>query len=140
MSVHGRFVGIQTVVGENFRETRMLNIGSWLLRSDQGRGIGTLMRQATLAFAVDELGAEVLESGAFMGNRASAAVSRKVGYAPSGVSRHVGKDGKGWREEARFRLDAANLVRAPYPTEVRGAEAFRRSIGLGGAPGECISE
>lgn len=130
VSVERRFVGIQTVEAEHFRETRTAETGSWLLRTEQGRGVGTLMRQAALAFAIDELGAEILTSGAFIGNHASEAVSRKLGYVPNGLVRHLGVDGKGWREETRFRLNAGDLVRAPYPVEVTGADAFRRSIGL----------
>lgn len=109
---------------------RWAETGSWLLRHEQGKGIGTLMRQAVLAFAVDELGAEVMESGGMVGNQASLAVSRKLGYVPNGYRRHVHADGVGWRDVEMYRLIPGDLVRAPYPVEVTGAATFWASIGL----------
>lgn len=131
VSVDGRFVGIQHLEAiQDFRQTRAAETGSWLLRHEQGRGIGTLMRQAVLAFAFDELGAELMESGGMVGNHASLAISRKLGYVPNGHRRFVQADGVGWREVEMYRLAPGDLVRAPYPVEVIGAAGFRRSIGV----------
>ncbi|PZP27198.1 MAG: N-acetyltransferase [Kocuria rhizophila] len=131
VSMDGRFVGIQHLEAiQDFRQTRAAETGSWLLRHEQGKGIGTLMRQAVLAFAFDELGAQVLESGGMVGNQASLAVSRKLGYVPNGYRRYVHADGVGWRDVEMYRLAPGDLVRAPYPVKVTGAAAFRASIGL----------
>lgn len=54
--------------------------GSWLGRAHQGRGLGTEMRTAVLAFAFGHLGAEVARSGAIQGNPQSLGVSRTLGY------------------------------------------------------------
>jgi RimJ/RimL family protein N-acetyltransferase/predicted GNAT family acetyltransferase len=76
----GRPVGVQSLRGERFAETRRVDTGSWLGRAFQGRGLGTEMRAAVLALAFDGLGAEVATSGAIDGNPQSLGVSRKFGY------------------------------------------------------------
>lgn len=125
----GRLVGVQDVMARDFPDTRSLGTGSWLLRSEQGRGIGTLMRQAVCAFGFDELGAEQMTSSAFVGNAASQAVSRKVGYRENGVRRARAVDG-GVRLTQDFALSPDDFVRPPFPVECTGVEEFRRSIGL----------
>lgn len=126
----GRIVGVQDLVAKDFAITRSIETGSWLGRPFQGRGTGTLMRQAVCAFAFDELGAEQMTSGYLDGNQASAAVSRKVGYRPNGTFRSVHPDGDRVRVEQRVRLLPEDLVRPPHPVEVEGVEAFRAFIGL----------
>jgi len=61
-----------------------VSTGSWLGASYQGRGFGTEMRTAVLAFAFEHLGAEVARSGALAGNAQSLGVSRKLGYRFTG--------------------------------------------------------
>ena len=127
----GRFVGVQDVFTRTpFLATRTLETGSWLLRPEQGRGTGTLMRQAVCAFAFDDLGAERMASGAFLGNERSLGVSRKVGYVPNGVHRLPQPDGEGWREELQLLLTPDAFVRPSDPVVCTGVDAFRRFIGL----------
>jgi RimJ/RimL family protein N-acetyltransferase/ribosomal protein S18 acetylase RimI-like enzyme len=80
----GRPVGVQSIGGESFGETRRVETGSWLGRAYQGRGLGTEMRAAVLALAFDGLGAEVAVSGAIDGNPQSLGVSRNLGYEQVG--------------------------------------------------------
>jgi hypothetical protein len=79
----------------------------------QGVGTGTLMRQLIVGLAFDELGAGRCESGYIVGNRASAAVSRKVGYVDNGRRRIVQHtaQGKVGAEEQRVTVTPATFVR-----------------------------
>jgi RimJ/RimL family protein N-acetyltransferase len=82
----GRPIGVQSLSGKSFPETRTVSSGSWLGQEWQGRGLGTEMRRAVLQLAFEELGAERAHSGALAGNEASLAVSRKLGYLEIGMS------------------------------------------------------
>lgn len=90
--VGGQLVGTQLFGADDFALTRTGETGSWLGRRFQGRGIGTRMRRAICALAFDGLGAEEVTSGAFEDNRASLAVSTKVGYRPNGAVRMKRRD------------------------------------------------
>jgi RimJ/RimL family protein N-acetyltransferase len=125
----GVVVGMQGLSGRDFLVTRSLSTGSWLGLEHQGRGTGTLMRQAVAVLAVDHLGAEELRSAAFADNPASHGVSRKVGYRPDGTERVQRRPGE-LAVDHRLRLDPADLVRPAWPVEVHGVEALRREIGL----------
>jgi RimJ/RimL family protein N-acetyltransferase len=76
----GHPIGIQELVGRDFRIRRVILSGSWLGLGSQGRGLGTEARAAILALAFDGLGADMAESGYLEGNSASARVSEKLGY------------------------------------------------------------
>lgn len=80
----GRPVGSQSIAAESFAVSRSVTTGSYLLRPLQGQGLGTEMRAAVLTLAFDVLGAERAESGAVVGNEASARVSAKLGYEQVG--------------------------------------------------------
>ncbi len=85
----GRVVGTQSVGAKHFALCREVNTGSWLGRTQHGRGIGTQMRSAVLELAFAQLGAESAISGAFEDNPASYRISRKLGYEPDGVEVHA---------------------------------------------------
>ncbi len=87
-------VGTQSVSTSSYLVTRTGETGSWLGMSFQGRGIGTLMRQAIIALMFDHLDAAQVTSGAFLDNPASLAVSRKLGYRPNGQVRHERRAGE----------------------------------------------
>ncbi len=82
----GRPIGVQSLVGKDFGGTRAVSTGSWLGQEWQRQGLGTEMRQAVLQLAFQELDAEEARSGAMVGNGASLAVSRKLGYVETGIS------------------------------------------------------
>lgn len=85
----GTVVGQQSVSANHLAVTREVSTGSWLGRRFHGKGIGTEMRAAVLHLAFVGLGAEHAVSAAADDNPASQAVSRKLGYEPDGVERHV---------------------------------------------------
>jgi RimJ/RimL family protein N-acetyltransferase len=126
----GDLVGTQGVSTRDFLVTRTGETGSWLGRRFQGRGIGTLMRQALCAFLFDHLGFEEITSGAFLDNPASQTVSRKVGYQPNGVGRKRRREGE-WAAHQRFLLTPDGLVRGP-DLQVEGVQPLRRLLGLDG--------
>ncbi len=105
----GTVVGMQALHARRFAVRREVGSASWLGEAHQGRGIGTEMRAAVLHLAFACLGAEEAVSGAFEGNTASLAVSRKLGYRPDGVDRHVVRGAP--TVEQRMRLSRAEWER-----------------------------
>lgn len=130
----GVLVGMQDLHAKDFPQTRHVMTGSWLGRAHQGRGTGTLMRQVAVGFAFDALGAQMCESGYIVGNHASAAVSRKVGYVDNGRRRIVQhtRRGKVAVDEQRVVVTPDNFVRPSGEVTVDGAERLRHFFGLDG--------
>jgi len=127
----GELAGCQGLATHDFLVTRTGETGSWLGREFQGRGIGTRMRQAVCALAFDHLGFEEVTSAAFLDNPASLAVSRKVGYRPSGVRRLKRRDGELALNQGLV-LTPDTFVRCTDQVQVTGAAALRAFIGLPG--------
>lgn len=126
----GRVVGTQGVSANDFGTLRTIRTGSWLGLPYQGRGIGTEMRRAVLAWAFDELQAEVAQSAAFGDNPASIAVSRRIGYVDDGID-VVLRRGRP-AELRRFRLTAAAWRQAggaPAGFRADGTSACRPLLG-----------
>lgn len=121
-------VGTQAFLTRDYLTTRSGETGSWLGREFQGRGIGTAMRRAVCALALDHLGAVEVTSGAFLDNAASLAVSRKVGYRDNGV-RRLARRGEPALNQSLV-LTAETFRRGTDTLEVEGVEALRRFIGL----------
>jgi RimJ/RimL family protein N-acetyltransferase len=128
--VAGELVGVQGVSTRNYRVTRSGETGSWLVRSRQGQGIGTRMRQAMCALLFDHLDATEVTSGAFVDNPASLAVSRKVGYVDNGTERMQRRPGE-LAHNRKLVLTPDRFVRG-VPIHVEGVAALRRFIGLDG--------
>ncbi len=82
----GRPVGSQGLTAKQFGRDRRATTGSWLGAAWQGRGLGTEMRAGILTLLFDGLGGREAASGAILGNDASLGVSRKLGYAATGMS------------------------------------------------------
>lgn len=123
------FIGVQQLQADDFVTLRSVGTGSWIARVFQGRGFGTEMRAAVLAFAFEHLGAEEAISGAYDYNRASIRVSQKLGYAPNGT-RYDNVRGKAERA-CLFRIDReAWLVRSSATVDVTGFEVCRGLFGL----------
>lgn len=129
----GTVVGTQGMDARNFAVLREVGTGSWLGLRHQGQGIGTEMRAAVLHLAFAGLGAEFATSGAFADNAASLAVSRKLGYLPDGIERHVVRARP--TVTVRFRLDRAAWEAArTVPVEIEGLEPCLPHFGLPGDP------
>lgn len=123
----GSVVGVQGVATRDFPTLRFGETGSWLGRRFQGRGIGTAMRRAWVAFLFGHLGFEYVTSSAFVDNAASLRVSEKLGYRPNGS---VWYARRGERAECRrLLLRREDFTGAP-PIAVEGVEAARRFIGI----------
>lgn len=126
----GVLVGMQGFHTQDYPITRTGESGSWLGLAHQGRGTGTLMRQALATLLFDHLGAEEVTSAAFTDNARSLAVSRKLGYRENGVKRVKRADG-GMGREVGLALSPGDFVRPPHAVRVEGAEAFADYVGLG---------
>lgn len=128
----GVLVGMQDLHARSFAQTGVVTTGSWLGRAHQGVGTGTLMRQMAVGFAFDELGASRCESGYVVGNHASAAVSRKVGYVDNGRHRIVQRTRRGaaGADEQRVVVTPSTFVRPDDDIAVEGAAGLRRFLGI----------
>lgn len=127
--LEGRVIGCQGVAAKHFPVTRTGETGSWLGREFQGRGLGTAMRRAMCALLFDHLGFEEITSAGFLDNPASLAVSRKVGYQPTAVSRIKRREGELALVQGLV-LTPESFERGDTPVEVTGAAAVRSFIGL----------
>lgn len=128
----GVVVGIQDVGAADFPTVRRVGTGSFLGVQHQGKGTGTLMRQAICMFAFDHLGAREMHSEAFHDNPRSLGVSRKVGYVENG--RHLAKRGDGTVDTGvRVRLLPEQLNRPDLPLEVEGLGPFLEFLEIGPA-------
>ena len=128
----GVLVGMQDLHAKHFAQTHQVMTGSWLGRAHHGMGTGTLMRQLTVGFAFEELGAGRCESGYIVGNHASAAVSRKVGYVDNGrrrIVQHTPRS-KAGADEQRVTVTPETFVRPHGRVVVEGADALRRFLGI----------
>lgn len=130
----GRLVGVQEGKGEKFRATRSVSTGSWIGMAEQGKGIGTLMRQVFCTFLVDHLDAIEVMSSAFIDNPASQRVSEKAGYQRLG-SRRASRGTRSGTVEVLYQLTPDTLVRPEQPLAVEGVEPLRRFLGLDGSNG-----
>lgn len=125
---NGRVVGVQGAEAARYPVLRTPDTFSWLVRDEQGRGIGTLMRQAICALFFDELDAHQITSGAYADNPASAAVSRKVGYAPNGTKLELRDNTAAVHH--KFILDRAGFIRPNAPIKITGASGLRTLLGV----------
>lgn len=114
----GRVIGVQSLGGADFATDREVTTGSWIGLRHQGRGIGTEMRAAVLAFAFDHLGAQQARSSARVDNAASLGVSRKLGYRPDGTRRLVRRGRAG--DEVRLLVTREGFRRPGWEPVVDG--------------------
>jgi RimJ/RimL family protein N-acetyltransferase len=127
--LEGRVIGEQTVTGRDFRVVREVATGSWIGMRHQGRGIGTEMRAAVLAFAFDHLGAVRARSGAFTDNIASRRVSERLGYRTDGSSWFARRGRPA--EELRLTVTPDLFVRPEWKLQVEGVEPCLALLGAG---------
>lgn len=116
--VDGRVAGVQSVTAQRFGVLREVDTGSYLGWEFQGRGLGTEMRAAVLAFAFDVLGAATARSAYLGDDGASARVSRRLGYRDDGTA-VIAPRGEPVVEH-RLLLRPAELVRPNWAVAVAG--------------------
>jgi RimJ/RimL family protein N-acetyltransferase len=124
----GRVVGTQGLSGHDFAVTREVESGSWIGLRHQGRGIGTEMRAAVLAFAFDHLGALSARSAAFSDNSASLRVSERLGYQGDGTRTVVRRGAP--TLDVRLLLPREAFVRPEWRLRVEGVEPVLPLLGL----------
>lgn len=123
-----RVVGAQTVRADDFAIHHTVHTGSWVGRRHQGQGFGKAMRNAVLGFAFDGLGARYAESGAFLDNEASDAVSRGLGYEENGRGSYAPRGVA--REMQHWRMSADAWRARPRPAvAIEGLDACRELFG-----------
>jgi RimJ/RimL family protein N-acetyltransferase len=116
-----RLLGMQGIGGTSYLVTRTVETGSWLGRSEQGKGIGKEMRAAVLHLAFAGLGAERAITSAFADNARSLGVTRSLGYTENGwfIDNREGKPAKhlrfvmeraDWEQRRRDDIEIVNLV------------------------------
>ncbi|MGW4956535.1 GNAT family N-acetyltransferase [Nonomuraea sp. NPDC004186] len=123
----GRVIGTQDLSGHGFRVTREVHTGSWLGRAHQGKGLGTEMRAAVLHLAFTGLGALTAVSSAYLDNRASLGVSRKLGYRPDGVMVDEVRGKRAFQQ--RLRLGRDDFT-DPVPVRIDNLEPCLPLFGL----------
>lgn len=126
--VDGRPLGMQGLMAKEFSVLREAGTGSWLSRSEQGRGLGKEMRAAVLHLAFEGLGAEHATTDAYEDNPASRGVTRSLGYADDGEQGIV-------RGGVRARVLRFRMTRSHWETirrddiEIDGLETCRSMFG-----------
>jgi RimJ/RimL family protein N-acetyltransferase len=123
----GAVVGTQGLSARSFALLREVRTGSWLGLAHQGRGFGTEMRAAVLAFAFDHLGARTARSSAFVDNARSHGVSRRLGYRADGTEL-VEREGAA-TTDVRLLVDPAGFVRPGWTLQVEGLEPCQELLG-----------
>ena len=126
----GRTIGMQGLHSVDFPILRTVETGSWLARQFQGRGIGTEMRAAALAFAFDHLGAQTITSGAFHDNPGSQRVSLANGYEPNGVVEVVRRGTSATTINYRLTRERWEATRLDMAITVDGLAACLPMLGL----------
>ncbi|MGI5126767.1 GNAT family N-acetyltransferase [Pseudonocardia sp. CA-107938] len=125
--VNGEVVGTQGLSARSFAVLKEVRTGSWLGLAHQGRGYGTQMRAAVLAFAFDYLGARTARSTAFADNARSHGVSRRLGYRVDGTELVV-REGAA-TTDVRLLVDPDTFVRPDWKLQVEGLEPVRDLLG-----------
>jgi RimJ/RimL family protein N-acetyltransferase len=85
VSVEGKLVGMQDLLGLEFGTYGTVASFSWLAPDARGRGLGAEMRSAILHLAFAGLDAQEASSDAFLDNAASNRISQEAGYLPNGL-------------------------------------------------------
>ncbi len=130
---HGdELIGTQTLEGENFSRLREVDSASFLVAPMRGRGFGKQMRRAVLALAFEALGAERAITSAWHDNAASLGVSRALGYAPNGESRHVHGERVDRMVHLALSREAWVAQGLGDGVDIEGFEASRPLFGLAG--------
>lgn len=113
-------IGMATLRARDFRVRREVATSSWLGRPFQSQGYGTQARTALLTLAFDHLGATDAVTEVFPDNVRSQGVSRKLGYAPDGISRDRRGDEVVVSDRLRLTVDRWRGLSGRVGVEVSG--------------------
>jgi RimJ/RimL family protein N-acetyltransferase len=126
----GEPMGMQAIGAADFAVLRDVYTGSWLGQPFQGRGYGKQMRAAVLELAFGGLAAVTARSSVWVGNAASIAVSRALGYQANGVSLAAPRGEP--LEHRQMRLTRPDWLANRYcEVEVAGLGSCREMFGAG---------
>lgn len=95
-------IGMQTIYAKQFPIARGFGCGYWIGLKYQGKGFGTEILKAILAFGFDGLNAREAYLGAWADNSASIHIMEKIGFIPNGEY-WLERDGKATKDK-RMRL------------------------------------
>lgn len=99
--------------------SRTVTTGSWIVLEQQGKGIGTSMREMALILAFDALRCTRAISSAFSDNHASNAVNLRTGYHVSSIEH------RGDRRLVHYELLASEHQTRLRSVHIEGAELLR---------------
>lgn len=126
----GQPIGVQAVHAEHYAITRQVTTGSWLRLNHHGMGLGTEMREATLALVFDHLDGAWARTFTYDHNVASNRVSEKLGYQTDGLDVVAKQDGQAHLVR-RFRMSKSDWTSmARSPIHVEGVAEVRSWFGL----------
>jgi RimJ/RimL family protein N-acetyltransferase len=125
----GRAIGACGLTASSFPTLRSFETGSWIVRREQGRGLGTEMRAGLLHLGFAGFDAREATTAAFADNARSLGVTRRLGYEPNGSATTVRRGAPA--ELLRFRLRRERWEpgrRADI--EIDGLDATRALLGI----------
>lgn len=92
-------------------------LGYWLAPEHWGRGLASEAAKAMVVYGFEKLGAEALQSGHFVDNRASGRVLEKAGFAANGIARQWSEARRDFVDCNRFLLTRETWVKARETAE-----------------------
>ena len=99
---HGRIVGMVSLADVLRGALQMGNVGYWVDRDCNGRGLATAAVRDVVEFAFSEAGLHRLEAGTLVDNRASQRVLEKNGFERFGLARKLLRINGEWRDHVLY--------------------------------------
>ena len=98
----GRIAGMIAVADVIRGAVQLANVGYWVDRAHNGRGLATAAVADVIEFAFGEAGLHRLEAGTLVDNHASQRVLEKNGFERYGLARKLLKINGEWRDHVLF--------------------------------------
>ena len=98
----GRIAGMISVADVIRGALQLANVGYWVARTHNGRGLATAAVADVVEFAFGEAGLHRLEAGTLVDNHASQRVLEKNGFERYGLARKLLKINGEWRDHVLF--------------------------------------
>lgn len=97
IQLNNRMIGRITLLRFDLKN-RKCEIGYWIAKNHEGKGIITQATQALVKIAFEQLDFERIEIRCAINNERSAAVPKRLGFLFEGILRHAEKSEKGYRD------------------------------------------